>query len=227
MKKVFLAFAISLIAGTASAAGGPGDWSGFYVGIQAGVAEQGITHCDDGFVPRCGGGGLDFPSYDNGGDLFGVTAGYNWQFNKIVAGVEADYAWADIDGSSPDTSDFGCGGGGTLCTSEISSIATIRGRLGYSFGRFLPYATAGVAFTRFEAAIMSGASGDKTTEADLVVGVGVEFAITQRLSVKAEYLHIDNGQHFRYDVEPLCGAPGCSTESDDTNLMRIGLNYRF
>ncbi len=56
-------------------------WTGPYVGISGGY------------------GWGDTRRFDVDGALLGVTAGYNWQMNQVVFGVEGDISWSDISGS--------------------------------------------------------------------------------------------------------------------------------
>jgi len=149
------------------------------------------------------------------GWLGGVTLGYNWQWQNWVLGVEGDWSWGKIDGSAPNTVNFDCGG---RCLTDITSIGTVRGRVGYAIGyafdHFLPYVTAGAAFTRLHS-IADFCSSDplcndgKTTKTDFVVGGGFEyaFAFMPNLSAKVEYLYITKLG------DQLCGGdclpPGC------------------
>ena len=99
----------------------------------------------------------------SGTPLFGGTAGYNVQFGLLVLGVEGD-----IDAAWPQ-------GGGT------DGLGTIRGRIGLPLQWFMPYFTAGYAFSDF-------------STSGLAIGGGAEFRLTPALSLKAEYLHVDLGE---------------------------------
>ena len=60
-----------------------------------------------------------------------------------------DSSWIDVDASSP------------AASFEEDWVATLRGRLGYPIGRFMPYATAGVAFTETTSSVTSvGSASD-------------------------------------------------------------------
>src|SRR6185312_13467856 len=67
----------------------PYNWTGFYVGLEGGLAYQ-----RGNFVVATS------PFNDFGG-LVGVTAGYNWQIpsSAWVFGVEADASWTDFRGN--------------------------------------------------------------------------------------------------------------------------------
>ncbi len=97
----------------------------------------------------------------------GAHLGYNWQGPRnLVLGIEGDV-------------DF---------LNDVDYLATVRGRLGYSFGPTLAYATGGAAFI--------GLSDDFGGDSDTgwVAGAGLERMVTQNVSVGAEglYYSFDN-----------------------------------
>ena len=81
------------------------------------------------------------PIPDTSGAVVGGTIGYNYQMGQTVFGLEGDGDWSNLRGTST-------GGActGTSCETHNSWLATARGRLGYAFGRFMPYVTGGAAF---------------------------------------------------------------------------------
>ena len=86
---------------------------------------------------------------------------------------------------------------GTINThnSRFSSLATVRGRIGVAFDRFLPYFTGGVAFANFKNELIGTSTPlplrRDGTETTWVIGGGLEYAFTDHLSAKAEYLYVD------------------------------------
>jgi outer membrane immunogenic protein len=151
------------------------------------------------------------------GGLLGGTAGYNWQTGNVVLGAEGDVDWARLQGNTVSTL---CPNG---CSTSETWLSTVRGRLGYSFDRVLPYVTGGLAVGDIRAAV-PGLAGGSTTNAGWTVGAGLEVALPGNWSAKAEYLHVDLG-HLN------CGT-GCGTLPTDNvsvrdNVFRAGLNYRF
>jgi outer membrane immunogenic protein len=114
------------------------------------------------------------------GGMAGGTIGYNVQTGPTVYGIEADLDWSGADGQK--------------------YLSTVRGRLGYASGQLLPYLTGGLAFDN-----ASGIGNPGWT-----LGGGVEYRLSQVLSVKAEYLYVafDHG-----DVRD--------------NILRAGLNWQF
>ena len=93
------------------------------------------------------------------GASYGAYAGYNWQFENTVVGVEFDYTRFDVNGVSSDaigrsqtTSDgflnnVNLSG---VTSTKLEDYGTIRARAGYALGSFLPFVTAGVAIGRAE-----------------------------------------------------------------------------
>ncbi|KAB2850138.1 MAG: porin family protein [Hyphomicrobiaceae bacterium] len=230
IKGMTLAGALALFAAGPASADRPHIWAGPYVGIMAGYAWTHHEHCDgsSGAFPNCGPfAGVDYPNYDLDGATIGGTLGYNLQADRLVLGIEFDYSWADLSGSSPSAGIFSCA---TTCASEIDAIATLRGRLGYSFDRLLPYITAGVAWTHQKGEIAAGTAVFSSGEAmrmSFVLGAGIEYAFVNNWSLKAEYLHIFDPSDHTYDNRNSCGTPGCFLRSEDIQWVRIGLNYRF
>jgi len=99
------------------------------------------------------------PDFDARGDAFtgGGQLGFNWQFNRVVVGVEGDF---NATSSKNNTGTFNIALPATALTTgaavsinrrfETDWMASIRGRLGFTAGgrgEFLIYGTGGVAFT--------------------------------------------------------------------------------
>ncbi|MDI7862319.1 porin family protein [Rhizobiaceae bacterium n13] len=148
-------------------------WSGGYVGLQGGGTWA------DGDISA---GGSDTTRNLDGG-LFGAFAGWNFQNNNFVYGVEGDayYNWNDngndLFGSSAEVGTEWAGG--------------IRGRLGYTFDRAMIYGTAGWTATRGFVDVPG--NDDKETLNGWTVGAGLDYAITNNVFGRAEYRYNDYG----------------------------------
>ena len=179
------------------------NWTGFYLGINGGGA-WGNSQWD----------GLN--KFDLSGGMIGGTIGYNWQVGQIVVGAEGDIDWSGVKGNT-----------GVLCGASCETrnkwLATIRGRLGYAFDRFLPYITAGLAAGDINAT-RPGFPGGSSSNAGWTVGAGLEFGIASNVSVKAEYLYVDLGD---FNCGFNCGLAANGNVSYDANVFRGGLNIRF
>jgi outer membrane immunogenic protein len=144
--------------------------------------------------------------------------GYNWQFGPAVLGAEGDIDWSGIKG----TTTVLCPGG---CETRNKWLATVRGRLGYAFDRFLPYVTGGLAVGDINASLpLPVLPGGSITNAGWTVGAGLEVGVVSNVSLKAEYLYVDLGN---FNCGLNCGLPPGGNVSFTTNIFRGGANLRF
>jgi len=147
---------------------------------------------------------------------------YNWQTGPWVLGVEGDYSWANITGSSA-TCGFAPPHG---CGAALESFGTLRGRFGYAMGyrgTWLPYVTGGLAVGELHAwDALTPASGS-AFRAGWTIGAGIETVLAPNWTFKFEYLYMDLGSAHLFDIVP--GIP--ETVSFRDNIFRIGINYKF
>lgn len=221
MKPYLLASALSVAPFAANAAPPvPFTWTGFYVGASAGFIHQGTTAIDlDGmFFPA--GTALDITGT---GGLFGVNVGYNYQMGALVLGLEADIALSTLDNTSTALATAGP----VFASSKLRNLGTVRGRIGYAFDRALLYATGGFAYGNVWNKIQF--PGDANPRASIsgtrtgwTIGGGLEYAITNNWTVRAEGLYVDLGR----STSAPC--TGCRFGFKNTyGLGRIGLNFKF
>ena len=176
------------------------DWSGVYVGAHAGGA------IDGSFTARFPGGALG-SGID--GFLGGVHVGYNFQVDRWVIGAEADVSFGDVTGAV-----------GPITNFSVDTMASVRARLGYAFDNILPYATAGVGFAWADQLIPALGS-PSNTHVGLVVGGGVEWAFSEQLIGRIEYLYHD------YGTETYVYPPGAVVTDFDMHVIRAGLTWKF
>src|SRR5664280_152091 len=182
----------------------PFSWTGFYIGINGGGAWGRSDWSNT----------LGTNTIDTSGAVVGGTIGYNYQMGQTVFGLEGDGDWSNLRGSTT-------GGACTSCETHNSWLATARGRLGYAFGRFMPYVTGGAAFGDVKATA-AGFGSQTTTRVGWTGGGGLEAAIAGPWTAKVEYLYVDLGKGS-CDVA-TCGL--ATSASFHTNIVRVGLNYR-
>jgi outer membrane immunogenic protein len=187
----------------------PFSWTGFYFGIHGGGAWGDAGHDSDYF---------DTDDFDAEGFVIGAHVGYLWQADWAVFGVEADGSFADLE------DDFLFDDGVVLDpldgSVDSSFLASFRGRLGVAFDRFLIYGTGGVAFTGLDLDI--GTYSDDADFMGWVAGGGIEYAITDNVSLGVEYLHYDFGDEIFEDegFDPI--------EADfNVDVIRGRLNVKF
>jgi outer membrane immunogenic protein len=209
------------------------DWSGFYVGGNAGYARADVKITEATLTSNPG-----YQSYAddfNGnatsdGALLGGQIGYNHQFeNNVVFGIEADAMWSGMSGgySGGDIADVDI---------DIEWVTTARLRLGYAFDRLLVYGTGGMFVAGAKAHLYSDrnttSATARTTHVSWTVGAGAEYAFNQNWSLKAEYLYLD-APSKNYHFEGIIDELGSSTQiinaqgGAHANYVRAGLNYRF
>lgn len=213
----------------------PFSWTGFYVGFNAGygfggdneVETRGIDDDDDDFRSR-------FGDLEREGFIGGLQLGYNWQVNNIVFGLETDIQYTDLE---DERTQFR---GGDQFRSSYSQhlefLGTFRGRLGLAFDRTLLYITGGLAYGGVDNEVdfrSGGITAFRGREDDIRVGYtiggGLEYAVTNNISLKAEYLYYDLGEDdvFAGVRAPFTGRGYFSEFRNDGHIIRGGINFRF
>jgi outer membrane immunogenic protein len=188
------------------------NWSGLYIGLNAGYAVAKLTETVSG------GGGSGSANLPAG--LGGFQIGSNYQVGSVVFGFEADF---DGNMATKSVTVAGAASG----TAQIPWLATLRGRLGYAFDRYLLYVTAGGAAVELNSNVNVGAIGSSSTSNNhgaWTAGGGLEAAITDNLSARVEYLYLDAGSINIAELGPPFVAV---TGRLQDNLVRAGVNYRF
>ena len=191
----------------------------------------------------------------------GGQIGYNWQFSeKFVAGLEADLQGGGVRGGGGFT---GLTPAATPIPSTVVTgatvhrnleyLGTVRGRIGYTIApQMLLYATGGLAYggvnlsehisQSITPSLLLGQDAKGSyfdNRVGWTAGAGFEWAFTNSLSVKLEYLYYDLGAvrvnnsniGALYYTTILGGlaidnATAASTQYNG-HIVRAGLNYRF
>ena len=235
----------------------PLTWAGFYAGVNGGAVWHRVTGTTTDYLESCYyeydcyyGSYSNSHSKTKAGGTFGGQIGYNWQGGPWVYGVEADLNWvsAKVSGtrSSYDCCYMGYGSGvsGTV-SSELTWLATIRGRLGYAWGPTMIYATGGVAFGGIKNSVSASIYDDFYTYAGFTqsksqtrtgwtVGGGLEHMFSPHWTVKAEMLYVDLGGETLKGVSGggcvgyYCLYGSTQTKIDHTAVIaRVGVNYKW
>ncbi len=232
MKKFLLATVSSLALATAAsaadapayprkapAAAAPWSWQGFYIGINGGAAwHRASFNAIDAILTT------DSGTIDATGGTFGGHLGYNWQFGNLVLGVEGDVSW--IGGSGTGTSTTFA----QAWSTNLSSLATFRGRVGVTMSPTLLYVTGGVAWGRVSnggiPGLFGGFPADEGTKTGWVVGAGIEHMLSfaPNWIVRGEVLYVDLGAS---SVQGLFGAGYTARFTNKATLARIGLSLKW
>ena len=211
------------------------NWTGVYVGGQLGYGwgRADITNIN---------GSVNFPAgtqsaHDYGGVIGGGQLGYNFQFNRIwVLGVEGDFAWSGIDGT---TNNISAVNPAVLSSSgtKVKWLATATGRAGYAANNWLYYAKGGAAWARYEgnnittnAGALTTLSSGSETRSGWTLGAGLEYAWGS-WSTRFEYDYMDFGtKQISRNVTFATGVvPNPLLRNSDAHIQAIkfGINYRF
>jgi outer membrane immunogenic protein len=205
---------------------------------------------------------------NNTGFEYGAQIGYNWQIGTFVIGAEADingvtgnrnnrnglgvtggaanftqvagpavYGVGALNPAVVGSTGFGQGG--------VDWYGTVRARAGFAIDRALVYATGGWAYAGgsnnnngFCGVAFCNTNNNRSRNG-YALGAGVEYAFTNNLSAKLEYLYVNLnrnnrngfvGNNVTYSAAnntvylPAFGGRG---NKNDFSVVRAGLNYRF
>lgn len=214
------------------------NWTGLYVGGHVGYG-WGETN-----VAPTGIAGLIAEPFKTSTDSWfaGVTAGYNYQVQRLVIGVEGEWSWSDINGSSNTNFLLGLpipGGASAGGSYSNNWIATAAMRLGVAFDTVLVYGKFGAAWANNDYALNASLpiigfnynSSVSETEAGWLIGGGVEWAFGGNWSAKVEAAYMDFGQKNRsFASIPVGGIVNLPINANiDSNIatVKFGINYRF
>jgi len=225
----------------------PYNWTGIYIGFQGGGSAFGRASETYGDPPAGPPVFVGNQNYNIGGPAAGGVIGADFQTGRTVFGVEGDFNWANINGTSGVVNDLGAlpGLADTFLT-RIDSYSSVKGRVGYAFGSYdqtLLYFDGGGVWARVtdkytnpggltspNTAIAATTNTASASETGWTVGVGVEYALywgahPTNWTVKAEYNYIS------LDAPTIQYSALASNKStftvNDVNVFQLGVNYRF
>jgi outer membrane immunogenic protein len=227
------------------------DWSGFYIGANAG-GNWGDANTDT--VVTAGGGVVVIPPGDlallnaqafndsnNGGFTGGGQIGYNWQNGGLLLGIETDFGALALDQDNARIIPSGL-----LITppvtynisQRVSSdwMWTVRPRLGWAGGPWMAYVTGGLAMANIKVATTysdnagaghAAALTNDETKTGWVAGAGAGWAFNDHWSIGAEWLYADFGS-VDATATSNNGFATISTETNPrANIFRGRVDFRF
>lgn len=160
-------------------------WDGFYGGAQLGFsnvdakfsnATQPLTDyiLRNSVIQDNVSGWTTLPNGSTNGTSYGGFIGYNWQWDDVVVGLEANYSRMSLSKSASDSLgrtfiDNGAGLPGYNyeysvlvagnSTVKLTDLATFRARAGWAIGTLLPYGFIGFAVARADVTSTASVSG--------------------------------------------------------------------
>ena len=202
-------------------------WTGCYLGGHVG----GLWARSSEWIVRTPGGlfeGQSLGQHSMSGWLGGVQGGCDYQLaSGFLVGLAGDYAWTDTPGSHDSTLEIG-----VAYHSRVRSLASVTGRVGYAWDRFLGYVKGGGAWERddyWATTIILGTAYTATyTRPGWTIGVGGEYAFTSFVSGFVEYDYYDLGSRIIGLTPQVIGLRPAFVEIKETkSVLRAGLNVRF
>jgi len=215
-------------------------WTGCYVGAQAGGGWGRKRNEHTEGIVASGVASEIVPLTSNAdlsGGAFGGQVGCDYQFTGgWVIGVRGNALAADIHGSGLQLDEPAEHADG-IFAARTNFLASVTGRLGYSWNTVLAYVNGGAAwahdkydFSRAaELALVFQETFPTESRTGWTVGVGVEWAFAPNWSAFAEFAYYDFGdtsRSFTGCSPGLCETPRFSLKQQIETVM-IGVNYRF
>jgi outer membrane immunogenic protein len=262
MRKLLLASSALVFAGPAFAADLPArmpvkaapvvaavpfTWTGCYVGGHVGAGWDRTGFSDPGNLSP---GFLGPPSIQQSlfpvgatigvnspaGVVGGVQAGCDYQLaSNWVVGVGGNFAGSDIHGFANDPFFVGKNGGPVPIRTRTNEIASLTGRVGYSWDHFLLYGKGGGAWAHNNYSILNlncalFATCNLTGSTDRTgwtAGVGLEWAFADHWSALVEYDHYGFGSKGVTFFDPVNVLTRVYNVKQDVDVVKVGINYRF
>jgi outer membrane immunogenic protein len=191
------------------------NWTGCYVGGNAG----GLWTTNTSSLAT----GAAQSTQDLSGGVAGGQIGCNYQVSMWVFGIQGDYDWSNASGNAADAAFAG----GTD-RANVKSLASVTGRAGYAWDRFLGYVKGGGAWVSDNYSVTSAVglvSSASETRNGWTIGVGGEYAFTDTVSGFAEYDYYD----FGTTSDTFTGLPGTvsSNIKQTVSVAKGGVNFKF
>jgi outer membrane immunogenic protein len=216
------------------------DWTGAWVGVQAGYG-FGYKRWPD-FAPN--------DRFDVKGWLAGATTGASVQAGAFVVGAESEWMWTGIRGSRRDVATLGPVTTTNELASKVDWLSLNSVRVGFvPADRWQIYGKAGLALAHEKhdnvatAAVVGIGSTSLSMSGDALhtgylAGAGVEYAFLGNWSAKLEYNYLN----FRtqnvllagtatFNVPPVLVGTIANAQRfairEEMHLVKFGINYRF
>ena len=223
-------------------------WYGFYIGANAGYAwgNNSVEFGPDAFYGAAAARRQAYPARSPEmpkGFVGGITYGSNYQFDRLVIGIDSDFDFSNIKASQTFAGRFSAVPFTATASHEIQWFSTTRARAGFLLSdNWLLYGTGGIATAKVEASanntlnvagacvVVAGGcpfgSASKTMWG-WAAGAGIEYA-SGPWQFRIEYLHYDLGTLnfvMRDLVAPVNVINASVHERGD--MVRGAITYRF
>ncbi|MDJ0612779.1 MAG: porin family protein [Rhizobiaceae bacterium] len=200
-------------------------WEGTYIGAQIGALDVEDDFSDPAFGAPVN---LTVGTAEDDGFQFGIHGGHNWVNENFLFGVVADINLTDIDAVGAANPLFGVFG-----RAEMNWQASLRARLGMIKDDVLFYATGGVAVADFDLDFAFPGPffnfGDQFSDTltGYTVGAGIEFAISEGVTAKVEYLYSDYGDADGTIINCCAPPPDFQRHELTSNTINFGISKKL
>jgi outer membrane immunogenic protein len=213
----------------------PFTWTSCYAGVQAGGGwgKKDLTDTVGIFSdPTNFPGGFSAASVDVSGYMVGGQFGCDYQFAPSwVVGIEGAATGGNISKTTAFATTTGAAPGDDTATfrSTTDFLASITGRIGYAFDRWLVYGKGGVALVgdRYHVDDVDGNFFMDATENRIgwTAGAGVEWAFTPEWSVKVEYDYYGFGTKSLLFSDAISGGSAPLNIHQTIQVVLLGINF--
>lgn len=187
------------------------NWSGAYVGANVNWGEASADAKGD-LRSALSSVGLGETLSEPEGASAAIRAGYDWQFNRMIVGLGAEYNAGKYDAGLE-----GQLGDALEADVELKNTATVFARAGYAFtDNIVGYGLLGYTWAKGEISI-DGVGSESEDLDGVTVGLGGEYLINNNWSAYGEYAYTDFG-----DIDNTDGQAEA-----ELHQVKLGLNYRF
>jgi outer membrane immunogenic protein len=189
-------------------------WTGCYIGGNVGGLWAKKDWSDAGFAES---------SQDISSWLAGAQVGCNYQVSTWVFGIQGDYDWTNATGTATDNFNLAL-----TDHSQVNALASVTGRVGYAWDRFLGYVKGGAAWEKDNYDLTGGglAFTASETRTGWTIGVGGEYAFTDWLTGFAEYNYYDFGTKTNAFTDAVVGTELIDIK-ERKSVAKVGLNIKF
>ena len=202
------------------------NWTGFYIGGNAGAAWTKINVNDSL--------GDSWSNSQQAVFAGGGQVGANYQFNWLVVGVEADFDWLSNNHNSSNAISTPIGA--LQFSANDRWITTLAGRVGVAADNWLFYAKGGGGWVGVNnptlTNLTTGGSisvSNSNSNSGWLAGAGIEWAFAPNWTAKIEYdfLGLNNSSLTVPVGTPIIGGDVITVTNRDVQTLTVGLNYLF
>lgn len=220
-------------------------WDGFYAGLNFGGITPNNGLRTSSYENAAGGlnsaqrqGFFPLNTASNDGVFGGAQIGYNRSIGWVVVGGETDFQLMSATTTTASSPIITAQQLSTTVQRSQSWFGTTRVKLGFApMNYLLLYGTGGLAYGNPSLSVSLGSAGvtpplnsfatTSNVHFGWTAGLGAELSMTDRLSVKAEYLYYDLGTNSVSNSYTFSNSNATMSVNENGSLFRSGVNFKF